>query len=289
MVDTYTQASCRSICNMVQTKLPRELRDMVYEYIQELDNVSVDCALWSYGPLDTHRFFGSAHGDHRCRCSACDKFNDGDTIRSLTSRSMWGIAPHVTNQDYVGAVFRDELMERWYKTKPFTIHNPASIESFTKRCMRGLTIKPAELVNTVEVLITDHTLFPAPIPDPDFPPFSTGHLYHDPNLPVVYPTDDIIKGIAHLSTLKTTCRITIRIPVWPRLLTRDLEAFMEALYKIFGAVIKLKSSGHNIGVVPSLSDDGMKVFRNIEIKDATGVDDWVIKVAVWRSERGLKV
>jgi hypothetical protein len=41
-VDAYAKASCRSICNMVQTKLPRELRDMVYDFVLDNLHVAVD-------------------------------------------------------------------------------------------------------------------------------------------------------------------------------------------------------------------------------------------------------
>jgi hypothetical protein len=262
MADAYAKASCLDVCNMVLTKLPRELRDMVYEFIFDKSHIAVDHTISS--PI--------------CNCMAGDEsslhgedskyvamFPECKGVRifdraylSAQMKVMSKLHPlHIMNKNYVGAAFLSELAGTCHKKKVFTIHNPASVATF----VGGSEV---DLIKAVDVVISDNIHYPV--------------IYQGPN---IYPTEAIVQAIGHLSNLNTTCRITIRMLVFPPDPVGAYDDPNESLRRIFRAVMQLRSSGHDIGVVPGAKDDGMEVFRKKEFRTRNDESDWILEVTGW--------
>jgi hypothetical protein len=152
---------------------------------------------------------------------------------------------HVMDKIYIGHVFVDELADQCYKKKVFTIHDPASIESFVER-------NEDDLINAIDIVIGKDVFLP------------TYDRSSDGSRCDRYFTEAINKGLEHLSTLKITCRITIRMLVSPsryNLETEDWDPFFDALHIILEAAMRLRTNGHDICAVASLRDEGMKSLR----------------------------
>ena len=108
------QADCRELCEALYDKLPRELRDMVYNYIVDacMDTTvrigvfPQECiAAW-----DRHVFYPAPHN---CVHGIC--------------------ASHFLNKAYVGAIVQQEIAEMWLATRSFLF-------SFGWRDLLGLLI-----------------------------------------------------------------------------------------------------------------------------------------------------
>ena len=92
-IEACAASSCRQLCNAMQEKLPRELRDMVYE---ELLQESLLCV----GTVD------------------CDP-----TLRSegATKPSTMQRCPHLSNPECVGKETLVEMAETWYRLCDFRL------------------------------------------------------------------------------------------------------------------------------------------------------------------------
>jgi hypothetical protein len=161
MVDAYAKASCRSICNMVQTKLPRELCDMVYDFVLDNSHVAVDQSR----DRDSNE-------PSPCTCLVCYDVRPAkqdSTVAATPSPpdGTYQIKPficrvrvplvlqplHVMDKNYIGHVLVNKLADQCYKKKVFTIHDPASIESFVER-------NEDDLINAIDMLIGKDVFFP---------------------------------------------------------------------------------------------------------------------------------
>lgn len=94
LVSKYAQLSCRSICDDVCNKFPREIRDVVYSYIYRPFPIAVTSTCFDIEPGRTKRY-------------------------------VRGTAPHVWNVECVGEQMRMELCEQFYKSTTFILarHN----------------------------------------------------------------------------------------------------------------------------------------------------------------------
>lgn len=102
-IDKVKVAGCRDICNEMQRKLPRDLRDMVYQHILGI----------SY--------------THECDVEAV--YNSRGPNRTRPYPSDCGISqhPHVCNSKFIGKDTRIELAKTWYQLSIFNLSFGADI------------------------------------------------------------------------------------------------------------------------------------------------------------------
>lgn len=106
----YGQMECRPLCEAVATKLPRELRDMIYDW-----NLNTS-PLELLPPLEEFPFF------HRRFLPRGDRYIEVYTKKHMTSLFRHGILQEYWqwwNSSYVGAAVFKELSETCYRVKIF--------------------------------------------------------------------------------------------------------------------------------------------------------------------------
>lgn len=117
----YAVLSCGAIFDTMRTRLPREVRDLIYKHLLE-DQMAVDvghgtgclaCGFMAHSALST--------------CADCG----ANSTVVVGGRSTYLIdAPyHVTLAEYVGPSSKKELVEEWYCTTKFTIKVPRILGS----------------------------------------------------------------------------------------------------------------------------------------------------------------
>jgi hypothetical protein len=207
---------------MVQTTLPRELRDMVYEFVLDDSYVAVDQSRDRYdnepSPCTCLAYYDVRPAKQDSTVAAT---SPPDGTYQMKPFICWVRVPlvlqpvHIIDKTYVGPVFVDKLADQCYK-RVFTLHDPASIESFVER-------NEVDLISAVDILLGKDFFLP------------TYDRSSDGSRCDRYAIEAIIKGLEHLSDLKTTCRITIRMLVWPSRYnpeTEDWDPFFDALHII---------------------------------------------------------
>lgn len=97
MIDALVATEIRPICEAVSEKLPRELRDVVYDILlRELDS-SVETTITFPGPLDPM------------------KLRRGVANPTVPTHCFF------FQQKYVGATTQREMVQSWYRTRRFRV------------------------------------------------------------------------------------------------------------------------------------------------------------------------
>jgi hypothetical protein len=124
LLEAYSKTACQQACRvLVASQLPRELRDMVYEWIVGDSNVIVTGAfLKRLFPLASPMVFEDYTFDPWC----------------------W-------SEDFMGREFLGEYVERWYAVTQFTINEFCLVPELLKSPRSTLSIDPSALVSKVEV------------------------------------------------------------------------------------------------------------------------------------------
>jgi hypothetical protein len=127
-IECYAQAICKSLCQMVTTKLPRELRDLVYEHSITPDIVYV-------GPQYLT--------------------NEGQPCENDRDAHHW-------DARYVGDAMAVELAQTWYRLSLFYFWQKAKhgeiIERFMKSDRWNFGINPYEHISRVRFDLGDDVL-----------------------------------------------------------------------------------------------------------------------------------
>ncbi|KAF2250209.1 hypothetical protein BU26DRAFT_564086 [Trematosphaeria pertusa] len=126
-VETYGKLSCRAICEPFPTKLPRELRDEVYDLlVGEAGPALMKSLMWTLN------------------------YNAKDIpFRSETVQLRF-----IANPDFVSQPVAKEIAEQWYRKMRFGIRHH-EFEQFTRYDAWGQGLKPAELVNHVQIAVDE--------------------------------------------------------------------------------------------------------------------------------------
>jgi hypothetical protein len=124
LLEAYSKMACQQACQvLIASSLPRELRDMVYEWIVGDSNVIVTGAfLKNLRPLASPMVFEDYTFDPWC----------------------W-------SEDFMGRDFLGEYVERWYAVTQFTINEFCLVPELLKTPRPTLSIDPSALISKVEV------------------------------------------------------------------------------------------------------------------------------------------
>lgn len=105
----YAQAECLHLCDQLYSKLPRELRNMVYSYIG----------------TDEGAFISQRTVYPWCQSA------DTNTGYNSTGTSMFYGCRHIWDEKWTGKEIRQELVEHWYRTSHLYICDFEIINEFT--------------------------------------------------------------------------------------------------------------------------------------------------------------
>lgn len=126
----YATLSCRNLCSRMTFRLPRELRDAVYQII--LDPPTVHIHQRDYiiirGQYFSTRYFP----------------NSGSPVSDYLGRQYYW------NVEYVGPRMQKELAETWYRTATFGLgFDRYLLEEFLTKDRWGLGIVPKQLITSL--------------------------------------------------------------------------------------------------------------------------------------------
>jgi hypothetical protein len=125
LATTYCKLECRAICEGMQERLPRELRDMIYEYIL---------------PQDTRvEYFQTCSKD-------LPRYSNGERL-----------SPHLLCAEYLGGTSVAELGETWYRVSELVFWDYQYSNAFLQSNPWKLSSQPTKLVCKVviEICVTD--------------------------------------------------------------------------------------------------------------------------------------
>ncbi|KAI4658078.1 uncharacterized protein J4E79_007059 [Alternaria viburni] len=125
------QSKCRPVCEAMQLKLPREIRDMIYEQV--------------VGPPAWH------NGKHTVPVVASKDLGVSDAFK-LVSNSIGLLASG--GYDHFGEATRQELAEHWYTRSTFDFGTDVHLlKAFLNSVAAGTSCKALEIVRQLEITI----------------------------------------------------------------------------------------------------------------------------------------
>lgn len=129
-VQQYAKAECLALTHIVVTKLPRELRDMIYQH------------------LSTRAFEQIEREHFRTTLDPLTRLYSYDQARWKASH----FPSHFWDPAYVGAHFFSELVQNYYTTSTFVFgDDPDVLKRFLRKDELGLGLQPQDLVAHVQV------------------------------------------------------------------------------------------------------------------------------------------
>ncbi len=130
----YGKSTCLPICQAMQQKLPRELRDLVYDYLL-------------YNPLlpGMNRVW---QGETSQRCNGCHFHNNFSS-----SCRKHGLG-HLRNVEYLGSGTVEELAEMWYRASEFELSQAYTLDTLVRENPWNVSFNPTTLINKVYVRIS---------------------------------------------------------------------------------------------------------------------------------------
>ncbi|KAJ4377761.1 hypothetical protein N0V83_000591 [Neocucurbitaria cava] len=119
--ELYAKATCKSLCEKVWTCLPREIRDIIYDYVHAHDTIYV-------GP---------------------------EYLRTSDEPCESDRGAHYWDPEYVGDAVKLEMVESWYRTTLFYFYDKANntqvIDQFLVTDRWDLGLKPHEFICKVRI------------------------------------------------------------------------------------------------------------------------------------------
>jgi hypothetical protein len=211
----YLGPPCLALCEQIRRKLPRELRDIIYEYLL-YTGIEI---------FDADRIF--------------KMFNDEGQPNPDHIEYEIGIFPgirilsvgHLADTNYVGSTMRIELAEAYYCGTIFSFE--AFVPSKAYQCLENTLFRPMDpwyigaelsgLVKNVEMLVVDDCLM-----DPD------------------HPQD--LNEFTHLLRIEAAIRFSIRVKIyWSGEHTTDANLAI-ATSKLFPLVDELRAKGYTVTI-----------------------------------------
>jgi hypothetical protein len=219
----------------MREKLPRELRDMIYEHIIEGKQLSLDVlegmglkatAAEHEGPRDLYSC--------DCYCGSCKTFFDtgiaGERVQDIVElRRPLGLSSisdtsrvsvpgrrdrqaafprHIFDTNRLAEDVLVELAEVYYRTVSFTARGRSSLAPFRLNNLFGLQLPPAEMVHKLNITIDDKQLLGNPTEES----FRARWYTH---IPDICFARHLAGQLEHLSKFGTQCRLTLLITAWP--------------------------------------------------------------------------
>jgi hypothetical protein len=117
------QLACQSLCQEIQRKLPRELRDMIYE-----QPLTEDTTVWGEEDED--------------ECPMCWYSDDQPACRKH-------FLPHLRSIDYLGVETKIEVAEIWYRTSVFQFTDLYTLSDLLRENPFDIPFHPGNLIRHV--------------------------------------------------------------------------------------------------------------------------------------------
>jgi hypothetical protein len=136
-IEVYAAPLCLNICTTMYNKLPRKLRDMVYTYIVGNDSTLAinDDFL---GPL----VYNWKHTQHDISDDLPDAFRYGINADFV----------HALDRKFVGAHFKFELVQTWYRATTFVFPNCQFVPYFLENDRLGYGTEPRDRITKVTIM-----------------------------------------------------------------------------------------------------------------------------------------
>ena len=130
-IENYAQQSCRALCTAMQSKLPRELRDMIYDHIL---SPARDEPIFI-----NNDYFEDVDEPYR------------DIVAGFAEERGYGYA-HMCSEEFVDLDTMSEFARRWYyHTKLWLYLTPTEVAEFFETDIWGLGLEGDRLLRHVEV------------------------------------------------------------------------------------------------------------------------------------------
>lgn len=148
LIDAYAATSCRLLCDTMQTRLPREVCDLIFE---DLFNRKI------------------VYVDHGARCSSCVFLTREESCCVICEEKECfqeelnpnpaleiGVPHHITDAKYVGAHTLRMIAEVWYRTTEFIVSVPCMLGAPLDKDLwqTGLDVSTEARQITLSVCIT---------------------------------------------------------------------------------------------------------------------------------------
>ncbi|KAI4605102.1 hypothetical protein J4E83_010837 [Alternaria metachromatica] len=129
----YAAAQCLPICTTVCAKLPRELRDMIYQYIIGESIVRIDKKV-----LKSFLFCSEIGVTPMCPAGFPNRTN-------IAYEHLW-------DRDYSGKLFYSEFIEAWYRNTTFSFVECRLVPDFLNDPRFGYGVPPREWVRKIKII-----------------------------------------------------------------------------------------------------------------------------------------
>jgi hypothetical protein len=216
-IKTYSQTFLKSFTQEMDTKLPRELRDMCYEHL--MDRVS------------NHNFTVQLQHKDMPKKISVQKLTVFPRIYHQSKKPFY-----YEDSKFVGMNFARELVEMYYRKTTFYIHNRAFalLKTWHRQDPFGYDLVVVRNLCNLELSIGDDDL--------------RGHNFNDKFTAFLSNADikEIVGGLAPLSVLKRRCNV--KIPLWVRPQAFGLRQFHKIATALVPIVSMLQGNGCKVQV-----------------------------------------
>ncbi|KAH7397392.1 hypothetical protein BKA66DRAFT_556948 [Pyrenochaeta sp. MPI-SDFR-AT-0127] len=213
-IEQVAEAECNQLSHHVITKLPREIRDMIYQHLSTRNPEHIEREHFRTTLDPVTRLYSYDHA--RWKAS---HFPD-----------------HFWNPRYVGDLFFRELVENYYRNSTFTFgDDPEVMKRFLSTDEMGINILPKDLVRNIEVHLKavsyDRGSF-------------RGYMFGVPKKP-----ERLQAALDGLSELNEGARICVRFFTEAKTVKERDEHCLAALPTLFSSTQIAKMTGYKVKFV----------------------------------------
>jgi hypothetical protein len=170
MIDAYAKNSCTALCEAMQKKLPREVRDIIYGHIFNFKRLAFDeprivgaDIRTTFSPRRTWAI--PIVGD--CACAACTESSHAlrperqpDCYGPVLQGTSHAVVQHLHDAEYVPSAIISELGETFYRTTTLVLHDDASIPVLLNTQTGLFGLEPRNVARKIEVYVSPNDFTP---------------------------------------------------------------------------------------------------------------------------------
>jgi hypothetical protein len=232
-----SRAPCANLCEEMQVRLPRELRDIVYGYL--LDG-------------ESGTSIAVCRGDFRCGCTQDHRDNsdaEDDAFFEMAAATRWScsldyyiVDRKLFNTEYLGKETLREVAGTWYSIRVFKIHDWRYTELFVHTDVWELGMSPTDYISTVHFHLSysDLRKLQSSSPMPGCMRFG-GKC-------------NMLERLQHLANLREGARVCIKIGVHNYTVyspeCTGSQAYQSTLKALFSMLKQFEQQGLRILVIP---------------------------------------
>ena len=137
-IDGVAAPECRALCDKMQQRLPRELRDVVYEHLLEGSTRQV------------------VHDNYTSTKNPRVVFNCNRYVRG-SDVAVWPQNSVVVDERYTGKVTKTEIGEAWYRSCILVLDHLSDVNAFVHFDLWGFGLTARDHIRRVELRVYDFT------------------------------------------------------------------------------------------------------------------------------------